>query len=322
MNTQWLVGGVAGDYGCDVMEFVWGDGTVLKEVELVKFNVCYFFGECKIGFGPMTGSVVGVVVFEGGCGRYLRDRSSCENWCETTSHVKMERWSGWSMRVTGGPHVVRRATELWESSVKPDVSTSQGVRSAFCCCVMVACYSGSVCRVRARSLSFWRPRCNRGGVVKTVDGTVQFACVCGCVFSGSVCGVRARSSSSWRPRCNRGGVVRTVDGTVQFAAVLRLRVLGLCMWGLSSVVKLLGGRGAIVVVSSSRLMTLCILLLFVVACNSGSVCGFELGRQAAWRPRGNHGGVVKTLVTLCSLLVFVIACYLGSLCGVQARPSS
>ena len=31
--------------------------------------------------------------------------------------------------------------------------------------------------------------------------------------------------------------------------------------------------------------------------------GFELGRQAAWRPRGNHDSVVKTLVTPCSLLI-------------------
>ena len=51
------------------------------------------------------------------------------------------------------------------------------------------------------------------------------------------------------------------------------------MQGSSSVVKLLGGRGAIGVVSTRRLLALCILLLFVVACHSGSVCGFELGRQ-------------------------------------------
>ena len=85
---------------------------MLKEVELVKFSACYFFGKVsKLASAPMTGSVVVVVVSEGGCGRYLRDRSSCEDWCETTSHVKLETWSGWSMCVTG-PHVVRRATEL------------------------------------------------------------------------------------------------------------------------------------------------------------------------------------------------------------------
>ena len=82
---------VAGDYGCDVVGFVWGDGTVLTEVELVKFSICYFFGECQDGYE--TGHHV-------------------KAWCETTSHVEVERWSGWSMRATG-PHVVRRATELW-----------------------------------------------------------------------------------------------------------------------------------------------------------------------------------------------------------------
>ena len=66
------------------------------------------------------------------------------------------------------------------------------------------------------------------------------------------------------------------------------------MRGSSSVVKLLGGRGAIVVVSSRRLVALCILLLCVVACSRALYVGFELGRQAAWRPRCNHGGVVKT----------------------------
>ena len=76
-NTQWLVGG-GGGYGCDVMGFVWGDVTMLTEVELVKFSVCYFFGECEdSASAPTTGSVV-VVVSEGGCGRYPLDRSSCE----------------------------------------------------------------------------------------------------------------------------------------------------------------------------------------------------------------------------------------------------
>ena len=74
---------MAGDY--HVIEFVLGDGTVLKEVELVKFSVCYLLESVKIGFGlmtssvesvkfgfgPMTVNVVGVVVSEGSCGRYL-----------------------------------------------------------------------------------------------------------------------------------------------------------------------------------------------------------------------------------------------------------
>ena len=39
-------------------------------------------------------------------------------------------------------------------------------------------------------------------------------------------------------------------------------------------------------------------VLAVVVCGCvflGSVCGFKLGRQAAWRPRCNRGGVVKTV---------------------------
>ena len=50
--------------------------------------------------------------------------------------------------------------------------------------------------------------------------------------------------------------------------------------------------------------------------------GFEHGRQAAWRPWCNRGGVVKMLMALCSLLLVLIVCYLGSVCGVQARLSS
>ena len=76
-----------------------------------------------------------------------------------------------------------------------------------------------------------------------------------------------------------------VDGTVHFDVVLRLRFSDpvyyyLRIWvsivyawenflvakqGPSSVVKLLGGRGAIVVVSTKWLLALCILLLFVIA---------------------------------------------------------
>ena len=67
------------------------------------------------------------------------------------------------------------------------------------------------------------------------------------------------------------------------------------MRGSSSVVKLLGGRGAIVVVSSRRLVAQFILLLVVVACSWALYAGFELGRQAAWRPRCNRGGVVKMI---------------------------
>ena len=48
----------------------------------------------------------------------------------------------------------------------------------------------------------------------------------------------------------------------------------------------------------------------------------ELGRQAAWRPRCNHGGVVKFVDSTVLCCCVVIACYLGSACGVQARLSN
>ena len=79
---------------------------------LVNFTVFYFFGECQDSASvPVMGSVV-VVVSEGGCGRYLRDRSSCKDLVSAVSHVNLESWSGWSMRASG-PHVVRCATVLW-----------------------------------------------------------------------------------------------------------------------------------------------------------------------------------------------------------------
>ena len=52
-------------------------------------------------------------------------------------------------------------------------------------------------------------------------------------------------------------VVGTVLAVLSYGCVF----LGLCMRGSSSVVKLLGGRGAIEVVSSKRLVALCFLLL-------------------------------------------------------------
>ena len=65
--------------------------------------------------------------------------------------------------------------------------------------------------------------------------------------------------------------------------------------GSSSVVNLLGGRGAIVVVSPWTLVTLCFCYCVVVACSWALCAGLELGRQAAWRPKCNHAGVVNTV---------------------------
>ena len=66
-------------------------------------------------------------------------------------------------------------------------------------------------------------------------------------------GCVARVVAIRRPGCIRGGVVKMVGGTVLAVAELWLRILGLCMRGSSSVVKLLGGRGAIVLVSSKTI---------------------------------------------------------------------
>ena len=55
----------------------------------------------------------------------------------------------------------------------------------------------------------------------------------------------------------------------------------------------------------------------VVACSWAPYAGFELGRQAAWRPRCNHVGVVKTvdgtvLLLLCCDCVSLGLCVRGS----------
>ena len=76
-----------------------GDRDCVDCGELVKFTVFYFFGECQGSASvPVMGSVV-VVVSEGGCGRYLRDRSSWKDLVCSVSHVNLESFSGWSMRV-------------------------------------------------------------------------------------------------------------------------------------------------------------------------------------------------------------------------------
>ena len=60
-------------------------------------------------------------------------------------------------------------------------------------------------------------------------------------------------------------------GTLHSAIVLWLRVLGLCMRGSSSVVKLLGGRGAIMLVLS-KTVDGTVLLLLCCDCVSLGLC--------------------------------------------------
>ena len=120
-----------------------------------------------------------------------------------------------------------------------------------CCCVAVAnlglCEEFELGRQAA-----WRPRGNRGGVVKTLMALCILLLCCGCGSRTLYAGFELGRQAAWRPRCNRGGVDKTVVGIVHSAAVCGCVSLGLCMRGTSSVVKLLGGRGAITVVSSRR----------------------------------------------------------------------
>lgn len=106
-NTQWLVGG-GGGYGCDggqqgfVKGFVWADGTVTTEVKLVKTSDCCYFGEREDSIpAPPTGSVEVVVCEASNCTTSILGQGTCTRihgtdrfvkaWCETNSHVKVER---------------------------------------------------------------------------------------------------------------------------------------------------------------------------------------------------------------------------------------
>ena len=117
------------------------------------------------------------------------------------------------------------------------------------------------------------------------------------------------------------------DGCWHCAGCVVLRLRCLELWGRggsSSVVNLLGGRGAIVVVLLWTVVTLCFCYCVVVAC-SWALCvrkGLELGRQAAWRPNCNHAGVVNTVDGTGLYCYVMIAYHLGYVCGVQARSSS
>ena len=137
--------------------------------------------------------------------------------------------------------------------------------------------SGFVTEFELGRQAAWRPRGDRGGVVKTLMALCILLLCCGCVSRILCAGFEPGRQAAWRPRCNRGGVGKTVVGTVHSAVdcgcvslggnhvgVVKTLVtlcsllvicdcvlLGLCMRGSSSVVKLLGGRGAIRLVLSN-----------------------------------------------------------------------
>ena len=128
--------------------------------------------------------------------------------------------------------------------------------------------------------------------------------------------------AAWRPVCIRGGVVKMVVGTVLAVAELWLRFLG-SVWGVQArSSSCFGGRGAIVVVSSRRLVVLCILLV---------ICDVLLGlcmrgSSSVVKLLGGRGAIVVVLSRrLVALRILLLSCgcvFLGSVCGVRARSSS
>ena len=80
---------------------------------------------------------------------------------------------------------------------------------------------------------------------------MQVAGVCDCVLLGLCEEFELGRQAAWRPRCNRGGVVILVDGTVLLLLFVVACSRAQCV-GSSSVVKLHGDRGAIMLVSSRR----------------------------------------------------------------------
>ena len=104
-----------------------------------------------------------------------------------------------------------------------------------------------------------------------------------------------------------------VIGSVPCLVPRMSEAVWLCSMGRRySVVKLLGGLCAFVVVLSRWLFALCVGCCFAVA-----FLGLCMGRGGQARSSSMAAEmqslcVVKWLVALCSLLVFVIACYLDS----------
>ena len=76
----------------------------------------------------------------------------------------------------------------------------------------------------------WRPRGNRGGVVKTLMALCILLLCCGCVSRTLYAGFELGRQAAWRPRCNRGGVDKTVVGIVHSAAVCGCVSLELIVW--------------------------------------------------------------------------------------------
>ena len=76
---------------------------------------------------------------------------------------------------------------------------------------------------------------------------------------GSGCGLKSGRQAAWRPGCNQNGVVTIGGGTVQQLPCLKVTAwfLGSGLRSLNSVVKLLGGRGTIGMVSSQLVAALC-----------------------------------------------------------------
>ena len=211
--------------------------------DLVRFRQCLlFFGECQDLASVSTTGSVGVVVSEGGCEEYLRDRSSCKDLVCAVSHVNLE---------VGADGRCVHLARMWY--VVPQYCGGSSVNS---CAIGVL----TICLVALCWQLLWS----------------VIAC-----YLNSGCGFQFGRQAAWRPGaigwCRLDGWWHCVGSCC-----------GLCLlgtWALDA--------------------------------------GLKLGRQAAWRPSAIWLVSSRWLVALCrQLLWFVIAWYLGSGCGAQIRSSS
>ena len=160
--------------------------------------------------------------------------------------------------------------------------------------------------------------CSQGGqcLVLNHECLKLFGCVAWVVAIRSSSCLAACVHSWW---CRQDGCWHCVLAVVE----LWLRFLGSVWRGSSSVVKLLGGRGATVVVSSRRLVALCSLLV-ICDCVLLGLC--MRGSSSVVKLLGGRGAIVvvssRRLVALCILLLSCGCVFLGSVCGVRARSSS
>ena len=143
--------------------------------------------------------------------------------------------------------------------------------------------SGFVTEFELGRQAAWRPRCNRGGVVKTLMALCILLLCCGCVSRTLYAGFELGRQAAWWPRCNRGCVDKTVVGIVHSAAGC-----GCVSLGLSVQVR---ARSLCYIMAEGQscwcrqdVETLCSLLVFMIACYLGSVCEVHARSSDDGRP--------------------------------------